>query len=61
MRSDFEGAVTALLPVDPQVNSRVRKGSAEISDVTLKGASQSQTGVDLRWHTKAEYAKLNKE
>ena len=61
MRSDFEGAVTALLPVDPYIKSRAKKGGAEISDVTLKGISQSKTGVDLRWHTKEEYSKLNSE
>jgi len=27
----------------------------------LKGKSDSRTGVDLRWHTKEEYSKLNKD
>ena len=34
---------------------------AMISDATLFGQSNSKTGVDLRWHTNAEYQKLTKD
>ena len=63
MRDDFEAAVTALLPVCPYSKSRSGRGDgrgAEVSDVTLKGASESKTGVDLRWHTVKEYKALSK-
>ena len=66
MRNDFESAATFLQQVCPytkyktnQRNNRVH-GVAEISDLRLKGKGQSKTGVDLRWHTKAEYKRLNK-
>jgi len=65
MREDFEAAVTFLLPVCPYAKHRITnsdKGrNTHIGDATLKGKKHSQTGVDLRWHNKAEYAKLSKE
>lgn len=66
MRDNFEATVTWLLPSCPY--NRYAKGSgrnqgggaqANISDVTLQ--RESKTGVDLRWHTKKEYAQLSKE
>ena len=64
MREDFEAAVTFLLPVCPYAkhrSSNSEKRGAHIGDATLKGKKHSQTGVDLRWHNKVEYAKLSKE
>ena len=65
MRNDFESAVPFLLPTCPYTkyksNQRSRGGrGAEISDIQLKNKGQSKTGVDFRWHTKEEYAKLTK-
>ena len=65
MRENFEATVTWLLPSCPY--NRYAKGSgrnqggaqANISEVTLQ--RESKTGVDLRWHTKKEYAQLTKE
>ena len=65
MRDDFEAAVTHMLPVCPyskhRNSSRGNDRTATISDVTLAGKSSSKTGVDFRWHTKPEYAKLTKD
>ena len=64
MRDSFEDAVACLLPVDPYIKSRRSNDSnvARISDTNaLQNKSTSRTGVDFRWHTKEEYAKLNKE
>ena len=65
MRDDFEAAVTYLLPVCPynknKATSSKGNNKAHVSDVTLKGKHNSETGVDLRWHTKKEYAQLSSE
>ena len=52
MRDDFELAILAatLLPVCFYSKNRTRS-SDEVSNVTSRGTSQSQTGVDLRWLT----------
>ena len=64
MRDYIEAAVAYILPVCPfaknkSVTSRGLK--ANISEITLKSKSNSVTGVDLRWHTKKEYAMLTSE
>lgn len=63
MRDNFEAAVTFLLPVCPYAkHSKGRNNNtAIVSDATLLGQKDSRTGVDLRWHTNAEYQKLSKE
>ena len=64
MRDNFERAVAFMLPVCPYTKHKTnqrRTRHASISDVRLKGKSDSKTGVDLRWHTKEEYSKLTKE
>ena len=64
MRSDFEKAVAFILPVCPYAKHRQHNPQTktpQISDTTLKGKEHSKTGVDLRWHTKSEYAKLSGE
>ena len=64
MRDDFERAVAFILPVCPYTKNKSnqrRNRQAELSDVRLKGKSDSKTGVDLRWHTREEYSKLTKE
>ena len=65
MRDDFEAAVAHILPVCPyskhRSSNRQNERVANISDATLAGKSSSKTGVDLRWHTKKEYAKLNQD
>ena len=61
MRNDFELAVTFLLPVCPYAKHKAtlrRRPQAQISEVTLQGRDQ---GVELRWHTQEEYAKLNRK
>ena len=64
MQSDFERSVAFLLPVDPysKSRSRNRQKNPSISEARLlKNQQQSKTGVDFRWHTPAEYRKLNQE
>ena len=63
MRSDFETAVSFLLPVDPY--SKTKRGqdkNINVSDVhALKNKSSSKSGVDFRWYKPEEYKLLNKE
>ena len=62
IRSNFEAAVTFMLPVDPYIKHKEKLNKApQIHDVTLKGKTHSQTGVDFRWHTSDEYKLLTKE
>ena len=62
MRSNFEAAVTFMLPVNPYINHKEKFNKApQIHDITLKGKTHSQTGVDFRWHTPDEYKLLTKE
>ena len=62
MRSNFEAAVTFMLPVDPYVKHKEKLNKApQIHDVTLKGKIHSQTGVDFRWNTPDQYKLLTKE
>ena len=63
MRSDFESAVATLLPVCPYSKYRSNNNNtinrkANVSDTTLKGKSESKTGVEFRWYKKSEYDKL---
>jgi len=64
MRDDFEKSVTTLLPVCPYAKHKnatiSRSGTRNPSVSSLKNTSDSSTGVDLRWHTPSEYAKLSK-
>ena len=72
MRVDFELAAAHLLPYDPVAKKRTsgnKRTSAMISDVSTQEpevasthggkTSIGKTGVHLRWHTDAEYKKLN--
>ena len=65
MRDNFEDAVNFILPADPYVKNSGRSNRnnlARISDTNaLKNSSDTKTGVDLRWHTRAEYVKLTPE
>ena len=65
MRDNFEDAVNFILPTDPYVrnnNRSNRNNFARISDTrALRNSQDSRTGVDLRWHTRSEYVKLNAE
>ena len=61
MRSSFEASIKFLLPVCPYIEYKSNNRNPNISDFTLKGKSDSKTGVDFRWHTREEYAKLSKE
>ena len=62
MRSNFEVAVAFLLPVDPYVKHKKTYRQVTIANAqALKNKSNSNTGVDLRWHTLDEYAELNKD
>lgn len=71
-RSDFEGSVAVLLPVDPYKKSRKRGNDstsvgANISSAAISpGTSSSNdgtgsTGVVLKFHDGASYSKLNSE
>ena len=62
MRDDFEESTKFILPVCPYIKHRSKRGGnpAQISGI-LKGKQDSKTGVDFRWHTEEEYAKLTKE
>ena len=62
MRSDFELAASALIEVDPYRKSlRNAAGrNANISAIDFS-AGRGSTGVDLRWHPKSEFMKLNKD
>lgn len=62
MRSNFELAASALIEVDPYRKSlRNAAGrNANISAIDFS-AGRGSTGVDLRWHPKSEFMKLNKD
>ena len=64
MRNDFEMAASALIEVDPYKRSQRVGGptpkAANISSIDFN-AGRGDTGVDLRWHPKGEFMKLNQE
>ena len=64
MRDDFELASTHLIEVDPfrrnQRELAKQSKNANISAIDFN-AGRGKTGVDLRWHPKAEFRKLPKE
>ena len=61
MRSNFELAVSCLLPVDPYIKSK-KYLNAKVSDANaLQNKTNSKTGVDLRWHKPEEYRQLSKD
>ena len=74
LREHFEDTVATLLPADPVSKKQVKgsKRGAEISSVnfendeaavasttTMKSGKGASTGVDLRFHTSAEYDNLS--
>ena len=63
MRDNFKDAVSHMLPVDPYTKSKKQSGkSVTIADAhALQNKSNSKTGVDLRWHKREDYSKLNIE
>jgi hypothetical protein len=64
-RSDFENAVSVLLPVDPHVKQRKNTGPKPNANVSHLGSSSStnarigKTGVHLRFHKELEYELLS--
>ena len=64
MREDFENSAVFILHVCPYTKS---KSSAKenklpiVSFAFLKNISDSNSGVDFRWHTHVGYNKLNKD
>ena len=65
MRQNFEDAASSLIEVDPYKRStRSSQNSsgrqAHISAIDFSGG-RGDTGVDLRWHTPKEYAKLSSD
>ena len=61
MRSQFEAAAAHMLEVDPYKRvsrSSNQKGGAHISDARFT-AGRGDTGVDLRWHSRKEFASLS--
>ena len=63
MRSDFELAVSFLLPVDPYSKHKNKDNkNVNISDANaLRNKSTSKSGVDFRWYKPEEYKQLSKE
>ena len=62
LRNDFERAVALLVPVDPVEKKRKGKRPvADISATTALKAGRGTSGVELRYHSPKEYAKLTKE
>ena len=63
MRSDFEAAVSFLLPVDPYNKNKGKDTkNPNISDANaLRNKSTSKTGVDFSWYKPEEYKLLTKE
>jgi hypothetical protein len=69
-RSDFENAVSVLLPVDPFIKKKLAKDSSRSTPGAIADASGSNvvnnetggktgaTGVKLQFHTDAQYRKL---
>ena len=69
-RSDFENAVSVLLPVDPFIKKKLTKDStrnnpgaiAQTSGSTFafadSGSNTGVSGVKLQFHTDAQYRKL---
>ena len=62
MRSDFELAASTLIEVDPyrKAMKNASGRNANISAIDFS-AGRGSTGVDLRWHPKSEFMKLNKD
>ena len=65
--NNFEAAVAYLIPRDPVSKKRVsgnKRPQAEVSGVSSKGTKKKArvgvTGVELRFHSKQEYAELSK-
>ncbi len=66
---DFEKAAAAIIPSDPVSKKRLsgnKRHAAEISSAEIGGAAKDSkkhrvgtSGVELRFHTSAEYSKLN--
>ena len=70
LKSDFEGAIRLLLPVDPfkprggKFGKDGKRTFGEVGSATAEGRSQhgtGKTGVELCFHTNAQYRKLTKE
>ena len=61
LRSDFEGATSHLIEVDPYNRSikPTKDRNPKISGTALGG--RGNTGVDLRWHTRKEFRELASE
>lgn len=64
LRSDFERSVALLLPVDPVAKrQKGKRTAAEISTTNgkVKTSRGGKTGVELRYYTPKEFAKLSEE
>ncbi len=66
IRENFEEAASSLIEVDPyKRSSRSSQNSsgrqANISAIDFSGGRGGDSGVDLRWHTPKEYAKLSSD
>jgi len=65
MRDNFEKCVAFLLPVCPYAKHKSAAPKnprlPNVSSTVLRNSGSSKTGVDFRWHTHKEYAKLSKE
>ena len=63
IRSDFEGASSHLIEVDPYRRSTkynpTKPKPVKVSVVTFAG--QGETGVDLRWHNQQKFIYLSSE
>ena len=61
MRTDFERTVAYLLPTDPVKRKQKKRPNAEISAAGGKTSKGPKTGVELRYYTPKEFAKLTPE
>ena len=60
MREDFEKASSSLIEVDPYRRSFKGGRNAQISGIDFS-AGRGNSGVDLRWHPKKQFMKLNQD
>ena len=62
LRKDFEKASSHLIEVDPYRRAtKIPRTDARASVSSVTFAGRGQTGVDLRWHDKAEFKALSDE
>ena len=62
MRGDFEAAASHLIEVDPYRRASRQNNNKTVANVSgVSFAGRGTTGVDLRWHPRAEFLALSDE